>query len=515
MSSDPLFRFYERARAKIRRHDPESMLEHAVGILHQVQLKGIEAMKRYQPWNVLLAMKWILQEAYPLAHRRPKATLEDLHAVLRIVYDIDGHVRMPDEYDHVNLFMRHLAFQQFWLQQGGSGEALVRQDLMFSALPPTHPLAFEFLRITGVPPREFMELAFALFSQVLKQPAPVVIHRHSFNSLHAGLAPVAVDAFLRHLSKSVPELHDWLCREPYWGLAIADQKILPSPLVDVPLIRSKSGDYVISYGTLVMRSLESVLYRTLRRDDPAQFGVRFGPVFEAYMARCFADAGVAFLDEAQLEARLPGEGKCADFLVTEPDCNVFFDAKGIEMSALGRVSQKAELVLRAIKESALKAVEQGMATAHRLRAAPPESGLPPGDREAFLIVVTFDDLYLGSNYEFENIFGAHLLPKLERRFGSSLPIALRNVFFLTVDELERLLVRVQSKTGSIGGILRHARAHDSERSTQKFNFQQHLDSFSTQTTRLPMLQAGLEDLVRRCVSRLPPEMQKPRGVIGA
>lgn len=514
MASDPLFRFYQRARDKIRRHEPESMLEHAVGILHQVQLKGIDAMRRYQPWNVLLAMKWILQEAYPLSHRRPRANLEDFHAVLRIVHEIDGHVRMPNEYDHVNLFMRHLAFQQFWLQQGASGEALVRQDLMFSPLPPSHPLAREFLRITGVHPREFMELAFALLTQVLKQPAPVVIHRHSFNPLHSGMAPAVVDAFLRHLSKSIPELHDWLCGEPYFGLAIADQKILPSPLVETPLIRTKSGAYVISYATLLMRSLESVIYRTLRRDDPAQFGVRFGPVFEAYIARCFADAGVAFIDEAQLGTQLPAEGKCVDFLVSESDCNVFIDAKGVEMSALGRVSQRADLVLRAIKESALKAVEQGMETALRLASAAPVRGLPTGNREAFLIVVTFDDLYLGSNCEFENIFGAHLVPKLERRFGPALPIPLQNVFFLTIDELERLLVRVQAKS-SIGDILRYARVEDSDRRTQKFNFQQHLDSFSQQSTRLPMLQAGLEDLVRRCVSRLPPEMQKPRGAAGA
>jgi hypothetical protein len=170
MSDDPLFSFYKQARNRLRRYEPESMLTHGVNALHEVYLGGIDVIRRYQPWNILLAMKWILQEADTLSHRRPLATLSDFHAVLKILNEIDGKVRMPSTYEHVTLFMRHLAFQQFWLQRGESAEALVRQDLLFSSLPHNHLFVQEFYRPTGVRPSHFIELAFATLTLLLRTP---------------------------------------------------------------------------------------------------------------------------------------------------------------------------------------------------------------------------------------------------------------------------------------------------------------------------------------------------------
>src|SRR5437764_1264343 len=158
MSNDPLFTLYKRARNRLRRYQPESMLDHAINALHKVHSGGTDVLKRYQPWNVLLAVKWILQEADAISHRRPPATLSDFHAVLGILNEVDGKVRMPSTYEHVTLFMRQLAFQQFWLQRGESAEAFVRQDLLFSSLPHNHLFVQEFYRLTGVRPSHFIEL---------------------------------------------------------------------------------------------------------------------------------------------------------------------------------------------------------------------------------------------------------------------------------------------------------------------------------------------------------------------
>lgn len=226
MSDDPLFSFYKQARNRLRRYQPESMLSHAINVLHEVHSGGIDVIKRYQPWNVLLAMKWILQEADTISHRRPPATLSDFHAVLRILSEIDGNIRMPSTYEHVTLFMRHLAFQQFWLQRGESAEALVRQDLLFSSLPDNHLFVQEFCRLTGVHPSYFMELAFATLTQLLKTPTPKFITRNSFQDIEQSLPPGTVDKFLQSLSKSVPELHSWLVGTEFKDMSLADQKIL-------------------------------------------------------------------------------------------------------------------------------------------------------------------------------------------------------------------------------------------------------------------------------------------------
>lgn len=508
MYNDPLFSFYKRARNRLRRHEPESMLTHAFNALHQVHSDGIDVLRRYQPWNILLAIKWALQEADALSRRRPPADLNDFHAVLKVLHEIGNNIRMPSEYEHVSLFMRHLAFQQFSFQQGPCAEALVRQDLLFSLLSPDHFFSREFQRLTGVRPADFMELAFAMLTLLLKTPTPKAILRDNFNAIEPGLAPGALDGFLQHLSKSIPELHAWLAGEEFRNMSVADQKILPSPLLDAPLVRAASGAYIVIFPTLLMRSLESVVYRTLRCGNPAEFGDRFGPIFEKYVGRCLTDAGLRYLDENGLKAQLPGVGKCVDFLFVEEDCNVLIDAKGIEMSARGRVSQRADLVLQAIKNSAVKAIEQGMATSRRIKDLPSTSAWTRGGGDTFLLVVTFDDLFLGSNFEFGAIFGKHLLPKLEQDYGSPLPIPLEHVFFLTIDELERLLVRMRPKTTMLVDILRYVRTQDAHRHTRKFKFQQHLDSFGTQERRLPMLEAGLDDLCQRCILRLSDEQRK-------
>jgi hypothetical protein len=503
MPSDPLFDFYKRARNKLRRYNPQSVIAHAVTILHKVEDADVQILRKYQPWNILLALKWGLQEADELSYRRPAAKLTDLHVVLNILHDIEASVRMPDSYEHVNLFMRHLAFQQFWLQQGASGEALVRQDLMFSSLPPDHTFSRAFESLTQVRTADFLELAFALVTLLLKRPPPKMVRRKSFELLEPNLAPAALDGFFRHLSKSIHELHVWLTSEQFRGLSVADQRILPSPLVDAPLIRVGADDHAIIFSTLLLRSLESVVYRTLRGRDPAAFGVRFGPIFEKYVGRCLTDAGLKYQDEDWLNAHLPGRGKCVDFLVTSEDATVLIDAKGVETSARGRVSQRAELVLGTIKESAVNAIEQGIATARRMEQARAAGKLFDYGRELFLIVVTFDNLFLGSSSELHALFGSRLLPKLERDYGAPLPISLEQVFFLTIDEFERLLARVFAKDGTVAAILRYARDSDAHRLSRKFHFQQHLDSFSTQAGRLPMLEAGLTDLCQRCIVRLP------------
>jgi|APLak6261669087_1056070.scaffolds.fasta_scaffold00045_12 hypothetical protein len=510
MANDPLRPYYTRARNRLRKHSPDTMLAHGIGALHKVHAGGVAVMRHYQPWNILLLLKWAMQEADGVSHRRPAATLDDFHAVLNILHEADGNVRMPSDYEHVYLFMRQLAFQQFWLQQAACGESLVRQDLLFSALPADHWLQRQFRRLTGVSPGEFLDLAYATFTLILQTPSPEFIERHHYDLIAPGLSPGALDGFLRHLSRRGEELHTKLSQPPYSGMSVADQQVLPTPLLDSPLLQTATGSFVVISPTLLMRSLESAVYRTLRRNDPSAFGPRFGPVFERYVGRVLDSAKVDYFDETRLQGLLPGTGKCVDFLIHEADATILIDAKGIELSALGRVSQTGELLFRTIKDSAVKAIEQGMETLRRIHALPADSAIADRDDEKFVIVVTFDDLFLGSNYEFGALFGSALVPRLQNQFGGTLPLPMEHVFFLSIDEFERLLVRLEGGANTIGSILRHARSNDADGRTRKFHFIQHLESIAKQSKRLPILQAGLETLCDRCIGRVPPEQRKLR-----
>lgn len=276
--------------------------------------------------------------------------------------------------------------------------------------------------------------------------------------------------------------------------SIADQFVLPSPLLKAPLLRDDNF-YVVYYPPLIFRALEEVVYRTLRSADPAAFMQKFGPIFEKYVGRCLTEANLAFETEKELTSRLPGNSKIIDFLISEADCNILIDAKGVEPSTLGRVATDVIQVYRSLKESAMKAIVQGMQTAQRLTPAQGQI-----NKESYLIVVTFEPLYLGCSSELGATFGTVLTSTIQREIGATLPFPLENVFFLSIAEFEMLLQAVRSGATTIPQALRFAKTADANPRTQRFNFGMHLDEMKATGDRLPFIEEGLTRLQEHCTS---------------
>jgi hypothetical protein len=500
-SPDVLYASYKQARNCLRKYNPDSVLAHAIGALHKAAHGGYEVMRYYQPWNILLLIKWTLEEADSISHHRPPAKLDDVHRVLNILQEMGAHVRMPTEYEHHYLFMRHLAFQQFWLQQTVDGAALARQELLFCCLPSDHPFQRDFFRLVGIRCADFTLLSFTLIAFFLADPKRRAIKRENFSNLDPKLISESLDSFLSKTSKDIASLHNILTLGSERKQSIMDQIISPTPLVNFPLLKV-GQDFIAYYPTLLFRSLEDFIYRTLKTDKPAEFPAKFGPIFEQYVGGCFSDANVPFIDESSLAKSLCGSGKCVDFLIVEDDCNILVDAKGVEVSHLGRVSHEPEIVFRSLKASVRKAIEQGMDTARRIATTISTGVKSFGKSKNFLLVVTYDSLNLGSNTEFVNMFGQKVVDGLQSKFGNPLPIPIENVFFLEIDDLERLLARVCEKQTTIVAALLHAQKNDSDPATQKFSFIQHLESLSPQLRRLPRLQSAFETLFNNCTALL-------------
>lgn len=462
----------------------------AMGIetLHRIHADP-QLMRTYQPWNVLLLMKWALQEHDETAHRRAPVTKNDFHIVLRMIQEIDAKGLLPSHAEHITLFLRRIAFQQFWLQDKFSGPAVARQHLLFSALPPEHPLPREFQKTTGVSISDFATLAFSTFALVLQQPCPIFISVESYRLVEPRFPPGTIARFLRHMSRTTAEMCQWL-RGDEFKTPIEHQVLLRSPLIEFPLLtRDKERDYIILYPTLFIRALETAVYRTLRRLDANAFGYRFGPVFETHLARCLDSGGVSYLNEQALRSRLQGEGKCVDFLIEEEDCVVLLDAKGVEMSVAGQLTHRADHLFDRIKESAIKGLEQGLATHQRLGIT----------KECFVLVVTYEQLFVGTNALFSAMFKSRIVPRMEEKFGKTLPVPLANIFLLTVDEFERTVAHVAQKNDSFGGILRFVREEDRAHHTTRMTFQQHLNERGEPVDHLPLISRALDELTTRCM----------------
>lgn len=503
--ADPFFDLYKKARNRMRKVSPIAFADHTIKALHAAHHGPIEILRKYQPWNLLLALKWAFQESDATAHRRPAATINDFHVVVNLLTEMDGIGPPFRDFEHAMLFMRKLAFQQFDLQKDVLAGAVARQDILFTNLPREHRFQKRFLEITGVSIPDFVELCAGVLTLLLNTTKLRFIRKSDFDSLTPRLPAGTLDNFLRHLSKDIAEFHSWLNQERFKAIAVSDQKFLPSPFLEAPLL-DVGHHWVIISPSVLMRSLEHVVYRTLRQEDVSGFGTIFGPLFERYVGQCLTSSGVHYEDEAYLQGKLPGSGKCVDFVVFEAAHNILIDAKAVEVSPRGRLSHQPEVILQTLKASAIKAITQGMVTQRRIKQAGLPGLVAKDGESTFLVVVTVENLYLGNSRVFQTIFGKHILPGLEAEFGSPLPVSFENIFFLTIKELEELLSRVHRGLTTMGADLRFAKEQDAAKPSGTMVFEQHFEN-GDNSKLLPVVQAGIDNLFDRCIRRFPPEQR--------
>jgi hypothetical protein len=493
--SGAAYDLYKQMRNRIRTLEPQRLISMSINALHKVTAEGASAMARFQPWNVLLLIKWVAQEADATAHRRREPTNQDFNYLLNQLNELENTVPMATDYGHFIFFLRKLSFQQFGLQHGADGAAVARQLSLFQALPANHRLQDEFRKISGISIEDFCVFSTVLVFLVMQNSAGRFVVPRDLLNLETESETGSVDRFLRFLSKSLPELHDWLGSEDFKSQSIPDQRILPSPLLDAPLLLVAPDKFCLYYQPLLVRCLEQGIYRNLRRADSWAFGNDFGPLFEKYAQKCLDSANVEYLDEKALQKRLTGTGECVDFLVVEDNCNVLIDAKAVEMSPLGRVSHDADQLSKAVSAT-VKAMGQGIATHLRIRKLPQGSDPAFGQDESFLVIVTYDDLYLGSPHYYAELFADTIQQRLEKKYDSPLPIPFTNMFLLTISDFEVLLELVREGKTTFTAALRHARTQDSVMETRKFQFGQHFASLAVPADHLPVVKDGIERAFR-------------------
>jgi hypothetical protein len=484
-----LYEHYLQAKEKIVRYEPRSLITEAVFAMHEQYREGVEGFQRYRPWDILLAIQWTLQEAVPASMVRMPATRNDLHDVLNIIYEMDGVAGVGTGYEGLLHFMRRMAFQQFPLQDGPNTSALARQYLLFSSLQETDPIAAAFRDAHGLTLGDACMTAYMIYLVGVASEGPelkpdLLIAMHN-------LRPAPFGALMNLLTKRVPALHRWLASPERAGVKIGQQRILLSPLIDAPLLRLPSGKIISYYPALLMRSLETLVYRTLRHLDVEDTVGRFGTMFEDHLARCLDCAQVLHTRETELQRRIGDQKKCVDFLVEETDCDVLIEAKAVELSTIGQGANDTEFLFQALKPI-IKALHQGFATRVRLDALKP-AGTGQA-KDTFLVVVTHSDLNLGSNSAWSQMLKDRLIRKLGREFGEDLPIPFENIFLISALEFEGLLELIRTGRATFGSAFRFSQAQDRETRTQKFKFRQHLSAMGGSIALLPILKNAIEEL---------------------
>lgn len=456
-------------QSELRIYAPGSVLLESLKYLYAPAKNGTEKASRC-PWLIMLLMKWTYLD--PLVDSllsRPEIESSQLVAILQKILDLSDQGKMPDEFDDVRLFMRALAYQQFFYQQENPLVDLARQELIFGVVPDNHYFKVQFKGGVGLSVGVFIRLAMMLVICVEK--FGFSISRDTFFSLCSQFCPVDVDTFLRAVSVDASGLRQYLVESDKYGRG-PDEFLQQTPFLQRPLIKM-GAIYLCVSPHVLQKSLGHFIYDYLKRADVNGFNSPFGKSFEKYVGDCVAETGLEVVNESELIRFFSDSGGVVDYLVVDGESNILIDAKGVEMAHRGMVSVTRGDIRRATRTSLLKAFKQGHEVASRI----PECSTHPTIRrmkENYLIVVTYKELYVGNGTMLEAVVGADELDKIRGVYAEEHLIPVQNMYFLTIHEFETLTSLVaEGKVGFVEAIEK-AKKSDSQPYSQKFNFELHL-----------------------------------------
>ncbi|KAA8699921.1 GapS1 family protein [Pseudomonas proteolytica] len=477
----------------IRRYDPLSLLEAALRYLYSPTKDRFEQASK-QPWLIMLFIKWTFLD--PLVNsplRRPSISQNEMLELLQKVLDLTETGSMPDEYEDVRLFFRAVAYQQFFHQTESGLVDIARQELLFAKVPENHYFKTRFLNGTGVSIQDFLRLSFAVLAST-KKSGPV-LQRVTLFGLCPAFTPMAVDAYLRTISVEVGDLHRTLEEVDKDGRH-PNEYLQQTPFLKFPFIKVRS-EYLCVSPHVLERSLGHFIYDYLKRADVDGFNNAFGKSFEKYVGDWLSKSGLPTANESELTLVLPGQGKVVDFIAADGDgdSNVLIDAKGVEMAQRGMVAFQRGDVRRATQTSLIKAFEQGHEVAARIASMGGDHPVIRQRSSTYLLAITYKELYIGNGVTFAAVVGDAVLEKIRSKYAEQNLIPVENIYFLTIHEFEELMSLVASQKIGLVEALEKAKQADSERMTQKFNFELHIHEWSKQLGREQPLREILKSMV--------------------
>lgn len=474
---------YKEIRNHLRAYDPILLIEMCLQYLHQPYACSIEYLER-QPWCVLLLIKWILIDDQYDDRNRPSPTNSKTVELLQQVANLAGKVRMPSQHDYVTLFIRAMAFQQVVLyQQNSSIMQTGRQMLYFGELDETHYIPRTFREVTGISLNRFLQLSLAFHTAFLDGgPVRHRVGNKWFGELQHEDDTDDINIFLRLLSAPFRKMRTALRerdaktleagRMPRAASEYAEQ----TPLMQTPLILTGASDYLVIDPHLLVNCLDNFVYRTLRNFHVQNFMSHFGVIFEDYVRLAVDFSRLNYRVERDIKLLIGAkQGRnLIDFLIADDNAHVFVDAKAAEMNYRGTVTHDSVELAKLLDTSLLKAIKQAnsvIADLVRLNSSDPI--FKPSGRN-YLLVVTYAKTNIGNGRALAESVGMATIESVVADQPAGLQIPIENMYFLTIDEFERLVAQVAM--GSIGLVeaLERAKLSDANPATRSMMFEQHL-----------------------------------------
>lgn len=452
-------RLIEEVRATIAEVSTGSVFVFSLEHLRQRPDDGIDWYQR-APFVPLLIMKWAAELWNP--HERRRSLSRDEYVVLgQKVWDANGDLFRPG---HPSIFLRRMAFQQFWYQNDFDKGAIPRQAVLFGDFMRDTDVVRDFVVQAGVKPGDFVRQLGAMAAGIGE-----LVEIPGLDQLRP--RPQAADArhwgiVTSYFQADLPTLHERMVALSRYGTPREVELCEQSPLIQMPFIHTRNGFECIHHKPL-FRALETRLYDILRGAGPERFMREFGPAFERYVGAVLAELDLPLIGERELQCMLSGQGKCVDYALVDDDILVLVDSKGIEGHYDELYHSLPEVLTSKLKTTALHAADQAIATYRRL---PDELRRPM----TVFLCVTYKQLNIGDGDALRALTMGTADWNAARWHEAGLPPS--QMFTISVQELE-LLAGVIRTGRRPSEVFRQIIADNAAPDTSKLLFLQHLAKY--------------------------------------
>ncbi len=446
-----------RIHHKIRKYHPQYILQVCIRELFRPDLLAHDKLTYVQPWALLMLIKWTILESSGNYESRRQPTRSDLIILLNLIKDLE--VAKPSPLDHANgfLFIRQLAIQQFWFQENRNFLLIriARQSLLFGAIDKNSKLALAFEEKMGVRIQDFLHLMMVITAYYTEEETSTpILNPILFESLKSIFGVQVIDNFLNGISADISTMRKYIQEKDQSQIhkfSLEGEFYEESPLTRYPLLKI-NGNLICYSPHVLVHSCETFIYDLLRGNDPSQFMSKFGKIFENYIEKVIERSGLRFLRDADIQKHLLPNQKNVDFIILEDDAAILIDAKGVEMSFAARAAKLPTEIIKLLKDSVIKGLEQSYSVAANFQENSTD-GISLQGRKLYVMIVTYKQMFVGNGATFYNFVGNSEIDKLASQYDGQHLIPLENMFFLGIDEFDLFIESYITKKKNLSGIL--------------------------------------------------------------
>ncbi|WP_229921081.1 hypothetical protein [Rahnella victoriana] len=428
------------------------------------------------PWCCFLAMKWKFTEPHKLHVKNMRE--RDFVNIVNAIYNLQVDASDLLEGNKILLSIRRMIINQMLYQASMRMElnTLARQYYWYCNYQGGY---FErsFLERFNISLENYYKISayFLIVSCVEDNKESNFL---SVNVYLIHLVPYfgaeTLKAFLNLVSVKFSDLRGFMSE--YKDIKQRDVEYYQdTPMLNKPMILMSDG--VLTLSKHILRAaLAELVPSLLKKEFAASYKDRFGKVMEKYVGDILSELPSDVITEDSIKdlyREHKKTGKVVDYIVKEGCSSVYIDSKAIEPEKTVKSSNFALHIKERLKNSFIKGVLQGQECARILNEV---NNKNPCSNDS-LIIIIHKDHYIPTGKMIEDVLDPTIFSLIEKKHGS-LAIKKERIYYMTIEEFERLIEVCKVKDITITSVIDACLDNDSDPNTQKFNVMMHLNKIA-------------------------------------